>query len=162
MTVGKDTYVSVEEADNLVRLLLRTYDEFKIFWEALSEEEKQGYLMRSTQQIDTLVFTGRKNDVCQPLQFPRNGEREVTDLVKHATVYNALGLMNNDIKATSEKQMQMFKSLGVFKNLRLDQTSMRAIATAENAAPAEVKIPIASAIAYDLLCKYRYGSFNIR
>lgn len=162
MTVGKDTYVSVEEADELVRLLLRTYDEFRIFWEALSEEEKQGYLMRSTQQIDTLVYTGRKHDLWQPLQFPRNGECKVPDTVKRATVYNALGLMNNDIKSTSDKQMQMFKSLGVFKNLRLDQTSMRAIATAENAAPIEVKIPIASATAYDLLRKYRYGCFNIR
>ena len=162
MTVGIDTYVSVEEADELVRLLLRPYDELRVFWSALDVAEKQSYLVRSAQQIDILVFTGRKSITGQPMQFPRNGELTVSEKVKQAAVYNALGLMNADIKATADKQLQLFKSLGAFKNLRLDQTSMRAIATAENAAPAEVKIPISSYNAYDILKRYMRGCFSIR
>lgn len=162
MTVGVNSYISVEEADEIVRLLLRPYDELRVFWSVLDEGEKESYLMRSAQQIDTLVFTGRKSMIGQSMQFPRNAEMGVSDAVKQASVYNALGLMNADIKATADKQLQLFKSLGVFKNLRLDQTSMRAIATAENAAPEEVKIPIASSAAYGILKKYMRGSFFIR
>lgn len=162
MTVGIDTYVDVAKADETVRLLLRPYDEFRVFWSVLSDEEKESYLLRSTQQIDSLVYTGAKRDCNQRLQFPRNRESELSQTIIKAAVYNALGLMNEEIKSTAEKQMQVFKSLGVFKNPRLDQTSMRAIATAENAAPAEIKIPLASKTAYDLLKPYRRGSFGIR
>ena len=162
MTIGLDTYVDVAKADDFVRLLLRPYDEFRVFWSALSDEEKESYLLRSTQQIDALTYTGAKSDCNQRLQFPRNHECGLSQTVEKAAVYNALGLMNEDVKATAEKQMQVFKSLGVFKNPRLDQTSMRAIATAENAAPAEIKIPLASKTAYDLLKPYRRGSFAIR
>ena len=162
MTVGIDTYVDVATADGFVRRMLRTYDEFRVFWSVLSDEEKESYLLRSTQQIDALTFTGAKSDREQRLQFPRNSERELSQAVISAAVYNALGLMNDEIKSTAEKQMQVFKSLGVFKNPRLDQTSMRAIATAENAAPTEVKIPLASKKAYELLKPYRRGGFAIR
>lgn len=162
MTAGIDTYVEVAKADEIVRLMLRPYDEFRVFWSALSNEEKESFLLRSTQQIDALVYAGVKSDCNQRLQFPRNRETELSQAVQNAAVYNALGLMNEEIKATAEKQMQVFKSLGVFKNPRLDQTSMRAIATAENAAPAEVKIPLASKRAYELLKPYRRGGFDIR
>ena len=162
MTAGIDTYVDVAKADEIVRLLLRPYDEFRVFWSVLSDEEKKSYLLRSTQQIDALTYTGAKSNYNQRLQFPRNSERELSQAVQNAAVYNALGLMNEEIKSTAEKQMQVFKSLGVFKNPRLDQTSMRAIATAENATPAEVKIPLASKRAYELLKPYRRGSFAIR
>lgn len=162
MTAGIDTYVDVAKADEIVRLLLRPYDEFRVFWSVLSDEEKESYLLRSTQQIDALTYTGAKSNISQSLQFPRNREKELSQAVLNATVYNALGLMNEEIKSTAEKQMQVFKSLGVFKNPRLDQTSQQAIATAENAVPAEVKIPLASKTAYDLLRPYRRGSFAIR
>ena len=157
MDVGFNSYVTVEEADDLVRLYFRPYDEFNVFWSVLSEEEKEGYLMRSAQQIDTLVFTGRKHGCKQAMQFPRNCGEEVPSDVKRAAVYNALGFINEDIKATAEKQMQLFKSLGVVKNLRLDQTSM-----AENAAPTEIEIPLASKTAYALLKPYTRGCFSIR
>ncbi len=162
MTVGIDTYVTVEKADELVRLYFRPTDEFRVFWCALSEDEKEGYLMRSAQQIDALVYTGRKRVTGQPMQFPRERENCVSDAVLKAAVYNALGYMNEDLKASADKQMQIFKSLGVFKNPRLDQTSQQAIATAENVAPAEVKIPLASKTAYSLLKPYMRGCFSIR
>lgn len=162
MTIGLDAYVDVAKADEIVRLLLRPYDEFRVFWSVLSDEEKESYLFRSTQQIDALTYTGAKSNYNQRLQFPRGHEKELSPAVQNAAVYNALGLMNEEIKSTAEKQMQVFKSLGVFKNPRLDQTSMQAIATAENATPAEVKIPLASKKAYELMKPYRRGSFAIR
>ena len=162
MTVGIDTYIGVAKADETVRLLLRPYDEFSVFWNALSDQEKESYLLRSTQQIDTLIYTGAKSNAGQRLQFPRNRESELSQTVINAVVYNALGLMNEDLKSAAAKQMQVFKSLGVFKNPRLDQTSQQAIATAENSAPAEVKNPLASKTAYALLKPYRRGSFALR
>lgn len=163
MDVGKDAYVTVEGADEYVRLLLRPYDDFRVFWNALTEEEKQGYLLRATQQIDALTYTGFKRDADQPLQFPRGNEKDVSDTVKRATVFNALGFMNDDLKATADKQLQLFKSLGVLKNPRLDQTSQQAIAATEKLMPpTEVKIPIASATAYGLLKPYMRGGFSIR
>jgi hypothetical protein len=162
MAASVATYVTAAEADDYVRLLLRPYDQLKVFWDVLSEDEKTAYIIRSTEQIDSLIFTGRKTDCKQELQFPRNGERTVPQFVLKATVYNALGFMNNDIKSAADKQMQLFKSLGVIKNLRLDQTSMRAIATAENAAPEEVKIPLESKSAYALLKPSMCGGFSIR
>ena len=162
MTVGVDTYVDVAKADDFVRLLLRPYDELRVFWGVLSNEEKESYLLRSTQQIDALTFSGAKSNGNQRLQFPRNGARGLLQTVEKAAVYNALGLMNEEIKTTAEKQMQVFKSLGVFKNPRLDQTSQQAIATAENAVPTEEKIPLASKTAYALLKPYRRGGFSIR
>lgn len=162
MTAGIDTYVDVAKADEIVRLLLRPYDEFRVFWSVLSDEEKESYLLRSTQQIDALIYTGAKSNYNQRLQFPRNHEKELSQAVQNAAVYNALGLMNEDLKSAAAKQMQVFKSLGVFKNPRLDQTSQQAIATAENFAPAEVKNPLASKTAYALLKPYRRGSFAIR
>ncbi len=162
MTAGIDTYVDVAKADEIVRLLLRPYDEFRVFWSVLSDEEKESYLLRSTWQIDALTFTGAKRDLDQRLQFPRRGEKELSAAVINAVVYNALGLMNEDIKSTAEKQMQALKSFGVMKNPRLDQTSQQSIATAENAAPVEIKIPLASKTAYNLLKPYRRGGFAIR
>lgn len=162
MTVGIDTYVDVAKADEIVRLLLRPYDEFRVFWNVLSDEEKESYLLRSTQQIDALTYTGAKSSAGQRLQFPRNRESELSQAVVNAVIYNALGLMNEDLKSAAAKQMQVFKSMGVFKNPRLDQTSQQAIATAENAAPAEIKNPLASKTAYALLKPYRRGSFAIR
>jgi hypothetical protein len=164
MALSVEAYVDVEGADDLIRSRFRHYDEFRVFWSVLSDEEKESYLLRSTEQIDTLIFTGRKSDREQARQFPRNGEREISPTVRLATVYNALGLMNEELKATSDKQMQIFKSLGAVKNLRLDQTSMRAIATAENATTTgkEEKIPIASKTAYSLLKPFRFGSFSLR
>ena len=79
MTVGVDTYVDVAKADDFVRLLLRPYDELRVFWGVLSNEEKESYLLRSTQQIDALTFSGAKSNGNQRLQFPRNGERTFAD-----------------------------------------------------------------------------------
>jgi hypothetical protein len=79
-----------------------------------------------------------------------------------AVVYNALGFMNSQLKAESAKQIQLLKSLGVVKNLRLDATSVKTVATAESIEQAEPKIPLESKIAYNLLKPYRYGGFSLR
>jgi hypothetical protein len=161
MTVS-NAYVTAAEADKLVRLLLRPYDEFRVFWEVLDDEEKDVYLLRSTEQIDALTFVGRKTVHNQENQFPRDGAKTVPQAVMKAVVYNALGFMNSQLKAESAKQIQLLKSLGVVKNLRLDATSVKTVATAESIEQAEPKIPLESKIAYNLLKPYRYGGFSLR
>ena len=155
MISGIDIYISVAKADETVRQLFGTYDELRVFWSVLPDEEKESYLWRSTQQIDSLAYAGGKSQSAQRLQFPRNGERELSQRVINAVVYNALGLMNEEIKATAIKQKQIFKSLGAFQNIMFDQLSETVLTTGN-------KIPLASKTAYELLKPYRRGGFSIR
>lgn len=136
------TYTDVSGADEIVRTHFRQYDDFRIYWEALTEDDKYGYLVKSTDQIRSVVFHGAYE--------PSN-----STIIKKACVYNALGFMNEDLKATAEKQTQVFKSMGVMKNPRLDQTSVRAIVS-EGKAEDKPKAPIMSVIAYSLLEPYRH------
>lgn len=155
MGIGYDnSYMNVEEVDEAICFLFRPYDEFRVYWMALEEDEKATYLRRSQDQINSVIFCGRAiyDDFC----FVDKKE------IKTGIIYNALGLMNEDLKATADKQTRLLKSLGAVKNLRLDQTGARVIAAAESAKEEEVKIPIASYTAYEILKPYRRGAVPIR
>ncbi len=168
MTVGVNSYVSIAEADEIVRLRFKRLDEFRVYWEALDEDGKESYLVKSAEQIDTLIFTGRKTDPCQPMQFPRNFERTIPQNVKTAAVYNALGFMNEDLNAVMHKQITSLQSLGALINLRESGATSRA--TIKNAYEAEAafagtttkKTILCSRNAETLLKPYTRGSFSIR
>lgn len=151
--VSYTTYTDIEGADEFVRSLFRPYDGMRVYWLVLTNEEKAAYLQRSVDQIYAVV-----------LPWLRNFNHSFGDkrTIKTAVIYNALGLMNEDLKATADSQMQLFKSLGAIKNLRLDETGARVIAAAETGGQKEDKTPIASKTAYDYLTPYRYRAIPIR
>lgn len=62
---GENTtsYISLEDAEEILGGFAA--------WDALSDEEKQSYLMVATLQIDTLRFHGQKYTEDQALKFPR-------------------------------------------------------------------------------------------
>lgn len=81
---GENSYVTVEEADQIVARYFRSDDPVRIKWlgkpstdpevpsiPPLPVEDKEILLLRSLEYIDSLRFRGRKADIGQMLQFPR-------------------------------------------------------------------------------------------
>ncbi len=158
-----DSYLTVAEADGLVKLLFRPYEEFRIFWLALSDEEKEVYLRKSTAQIDEQIYTGRKADITQKRQFPRDFEKELFTELKEAVVYNALGFMNADFKAVSTKQMKTLESLGGLRNVKYDKRESLAVSAEGYVLGAGANAcALNSRLAFERLKKYRLGGFKVR
>lgn len=114
ITVGVDTYVTVEEADEYIAGYYRLTDEQRIAWEAAERSDKEVTLRRACAAINGLSFRGVKFRYPQILAFPRyfganyamlNGTlyaaevdrypelKEVPDAVKHAQIEEALELL---------------------------------------------------------------------
>ena len=66
ITVGTDTYLTVDDADALLRLSLGV----DAWWEA-STDDRARALVTATRAIDALPLTGMKADYDQVLAFPR-------------------------------------------------------------------------------------------
>ena len=146
---GINAYLSVEEADEIISLRLRKMDELRIFWEVLDEDEKEAYLIRSTEQLDRLLIRGKKADTSQSLMFPREGTGEVPDVVLTACAFNALGIMNDEIKEAAQKQANIMSSLGM-------------IPPQKTAAPDALQPKkLASKTAMHLMKPYLRGGFQI-
>lgn len=67
------SYLTVEQADVIVKQLYVSNDTSRIFWEGLSPDDKAVLLNNATNLIDNkrLLWKGRKYDVNQEHQFPR-------------------------------------------------------------------------------------------
>ena len=64
LTVSENTYITIAEADEIIATHLDKYNGLRLFWEILDDEEKEQYLTRSIEQMDTLVYPGRKSRPC--------------------------------------------------------------------------------------------------
>jgi hypothetical protein len=71
LEVGKDTYATLEEADNYIANLYMPTSQQVIKWNALPEGSKEVLLRASCKAIDYLKFDGEKKQYSQVLQFPR-------------------------------------------------------------------------------------------
>ena len=80
-------YASVSEADEY----LFPRPEFKR-WVEFSEIEKEKFLETATIKIDTLKFNGRKTDISQENEFPRNGCEVIPKSVKYACIEEAYSI----------------------------------------------------------------------
>lgn len=72
ITVGTDTYISLADADTYIAANYASTDTQRVAWEALSDADKEVYLRKATQAIDSLRIQGAKYDLTQALQFPRD------------------------------------------------------------------------------------------
>lgn len=116
ITVGTDTYVTVSESDEYIGNYRRELDPLRVHWSVLTDSEKELYLRKSCQQIERVMFVGRKFYVEQKLAFPRrkNGfgyvpcnplyrylwdEYVVPEEVKAAQIENALGIIKSEYAA---------------------------------------------------------------
>lgn len=133
LIVGVDTYATLLEADEYVRKYYTEYDDLRVIWEVLTDQEKTSYLSSSLVQIEALVLEGKPFSKNQELQFPRincykPATREnpsfIPTEVKEAQVENALAILNSDCSSKSDEQMLMLQSLGIVKNTKYNKREM--------------------------------------
>lgn len=71
IVVGKDSYVSVEQANAAVAMHCPMQDAARLCWEALDALDKEVYLRRAAMAMNGLIYRGVKKDPMQPMAFPR-------------------------------------------------------------------------------------------
>lgn len=90
MGVNMNSYATVAQADEFhaIRPTAQT-------WAALSDTEKQARLVAASDYIDlNFQFRGKKSDVNQMRQFPRNGQPMPPQLVWAVSLLAASGSLN--------------------------------------------------------------------
>ena len=141
LTVGKDTYCSIDEADEYVGKTYNRYAPLRVIWSVLDDEEKASYLRTSLTEIENLLFTGKKYDSRQLLAFPRipsgnsavysslplgmrlvsHDYSEIPQAVKAAQTENALAIICKECMAQTDKQFMIMQSLGLMKNIKYNK-----------------------------------------
>jgi len=120
LQVGKNTYVTVSEADEYITAHYTEKNILRAHWTVCPEEFKEQYLLKSIQQIEALPFVGRKTVWSSELQFPRTllntplytrrspvflmynrSDNEIPEEVKEAQIENALGIIRGEYKPTA-------------------------------------------------------------
>lgn len=71
LNVGVDSYVTLEEAEQIVADRFMSDDVIMLSWQGKSDNDKEVLLRNSCQSIDNLKLNGRKARISQALQFPR-------------------------------------------------------------------------------------------
>lgn len=71
LTVGVDSYVTLDEANNIAKNNFMSSDPAFSKWSELSDNDKEVLLRTSCRDIDTLKFDGRRANIGQKLEFPR-------------------------------------------------------------------------------------------
>lgn len=71
LIVGKNTYVTLEEAERIISNSFISSDKAYQKWQTLSNGDKEVLLQNSCRDIDNLKFEGRRKNLSQTLEFPR-------------------------------------------------------------------------------------------
>lgn len=95
MTVGQDTYISLEDADAYIAANYRASNTTRKAWAGLEDPEKEALLLQACQTIDAQLLGGCQTEPDQPLAFPRRpyqfpAETGAPEKVKQAQVEIAL------------------------------------------------------------------------
>lgn len=72
--VGTNSYIDVQEANQLITDNFMSTDPIRVFWESLSSNsDKESLILNSTRKYDrdSMCYKWFKQDVNQSLQFPR-------------------------------------------------------------------------------------------
>ena len=97
ITVNSNSYVTLEEANNILELVFDSAE-----WSALTDEQKKVCLVNATNKINLLFVKGEKLDSSQELMFPRDWETAVSNSVKMAQCYEALEICRYNYKRERE------------------------------------------------------------
>lgn len=110
LTIGVDTYITSDEANEYVKQFYLASDSLRIQWEVMTEEDREVYLRRAFVRINQLPYTGKRKSPKQPLPFPRQDGNLLK--VKYAQVEQALA--TTDTVATQEvEDRQRLRRAGV-------------------------------------------------
>lgn len=120
LTVGTNSYMSLEEANTIVENeLLDTSNEYKN-WNSLNENNKIKLIIKGTHIIDSIPFRGVKyniSKVCE-LQWPRLINNELVECpheVKVALIRQVLRDYTNSSKQETQLQEMGVKSYSINK-----------------------------------------------
>lgn len=178
ITVGTDTYITLEDASTYLALHYIAADVQLVAWEALDDADQEIYLRNAMQAIENLPYPGRKQDVNQALNFPRY-ERilepvrrrydrysypysiiwlesgSVPDNVKFAQVEEALELASpsnaSAIKSRLGSGLNSFRIGNFSESIKGGSTGANTVSTR-----------LASIKAQNLLLPYQQGSFKTK
>jgi len=101
LVVGENSYVTLEEAEIIIASMFNASE-----WEQLTDTQKEKALKTAVfQGLDLLTLSGIKlNPNTQVLEFPRNWETEVSNIVKMAQCYEAVEIARANYAAEKAQQ----------------------------------------------------------
>ena len=120
LTVGTNSYMSLEEANAIVENeLLDTSNEYTV-WNSLSESNKTKLIIKGTRIIDSIPFRGVKYNISKvgELQWPRLINNELIECppeVKIAIIRQVLRDYTNSSKQETQLQEMGVKSYSINK-----------------------------------------------
>lgn len=88
LTVGTNTYISLVDAQTYINSTL-----YRTLWNNSTDQEVA--LIAATRIIDQLQYIGTKALEEQTLQFPRKGQTDIPEVIKQATVEQAVAMLKN-------------------------------------------------------------------
>lgn len=116
LIVGQNTYVTIKEANELVKAYFVEDSETRSRYEDLDNSEKAVYLYRSCLDMQKLPYRGFKKEQGQRLAFPRInkfGYQSDDEMVKLAQVLNAISFMSIDYVSEINQQAYSLLSNGI-------------------------------------------------
>jgi hypothetical protein len=106
ITVGENSYIDIEEADEYFAGRLHAES-----WSGADSETKEKALRQATREIDRQQLRGRKVNSGQALAFPRYPDAELPKAVKEACCEVALALLergNSQRRKLQQEGVQSF------------------------------------------------------
>lgn len=113
LVVGTNSYVTLSEANDIIDANYVPTELIATQWNALSDFEKEVYLIRSARQIDRMMLSGYKTQTTQVMGFPRNGTLEVPSEVKEAQVVNSIALSDPQVQVGGNPVLRDVKSYSI-------------------------------------------------
>lgn len=176
LEIDKNSYIDIDYADRYLDSYYSENNPIFAHWSVLTDKEKERYLLLSMAQLEKLQFIGKAVNVNQPLQFPRfinTGvccahypirlvmNNTVPTEVKEAQAENALGIINAEINAVSDKQFMTMQSLGAVKNTKYNKREAGDLGFGEELkSGSSTTVKLSSVKAYELLKNWLNGGFK--
>lgn len=154
LKVGTDSYVTLTEADDFVRLASDNIN-LREEWFNLNDEAKERKLRNACYRIDSLRLGSHKHSIYQNLQFPRGTTDVVPTRVKQAQVLEAIATLDTQAARRRELQVQGVKSVSI-------GNASETYADTGNGSSAGNTQTLVSSAAYALLKPYLLGSAVMR
>ncbi len=122
LTVGTDSYITLEYADRYIGERYRAGNTDRTRWESLSEEERESVLKAACRELERIKWHGRTISKDQQLAFPRlpyqdRTATEAPQRIKEAQAELALWLTDEqgqeEIRQREQIRLQGIKSVNI-------------------------------------------------
>lgn len=111
--VGTNSYFTLAECENIIANNFMSMDSKRIFWNTLSDNDKQVLIVYTHKKIDkdAMCYLGVKADKSQNLQFPRIIDDCLVECPYDIKVGTVLAMLDFATKAVSNEEK--LKELGI-------------------------------------------------